>query len=109
MRVQFKTEGGIAYFPGLSKPATIDSADMAQQEADAFAQVVVAGSSGTLPARPRTLPNGAAYYDQYTIAIEDGQRHHTVRLTDPIESPEIQALVGFLREKARPQERQSAK
>ena len=34
MRIQFKMEGGIASFPGLSKPITIDSDQLPQQESD---------------------------------------------------------------------------
>jgi hypothetical protein len=104
MHVQFKTEGGIAYFPGLSKPATIDSADLPGAEAERLRQLVEAAHFFALPAASRTLPKGAADYHQYTITIEDGQRHHTVRLADPIESPELQALVEFLREKTRPRQ-----
>ena len=102
MRVQFKTEGGIAYFPGLSKPVTIESADLPPAEAATLRRLVEAAHFFDLPAAPRTLPKGAADYHQYTITIEDRQRHHTARLADPIESPELQALVEFLREKTRP-------
>ena len=33
MRVQFKADGGVAFFPGLSKPTTIDSDDLSPAEA----------------------------------------------------------------------------
>jgi emfourin len=102
MHVQFKTEGGVAYFPGLSKPVTLDSADLPQAEADALQHLVEAAHFFDLPAEARALRRGAADYHQYTITIEDGQRHHTIRLADPIDSPELQALVAFLREKTRP-------
>jgi Emfourin len=102
MRVQFKTEGGIAYFPGLSKPATIESADMPPTEAATLERLVEAAHFFELPADSHALRRGAADYHQYTIAIEDGQRRHTIRLADPIASPDLQALVAFLQEKTRP-------
>jgi len=104
MRVQFKTEGGITYFPGLSKPVTIESADLPQAEADTLRRLVEAARFFELPADSRALRRGAADYHQYMITVEDGRRHHTVRLADPIESPELQALVEFLREKTRPRQ-----
>jgi len=40
MRIQFKMEGGIAYFPGLSKPITIDSDQLPTQESDELKRLV---------------------------------------------------------------------
>jgi hypothetical protein len=97
MRVQFQTEGGIAYFPGLSKPVTIESAALSPADAQTLRQLVEAADFFEQPAASRTLHKGAADYQQYTITIEDGQRRHTVRLTDPIEDQPLQALVEFLR------------
>ena len=102
MRIEFKTDGGIAYFPGLSKPVTIESADLPPAEADTLQRLVEAAHFFELPADSRALRRGAADYHQYTITIEDGQRRHTVQMADPIASPDLQALVAFLQEKARP-------
>jgi len=33
MRIEFQTEEGIAYFPGLSRPVVIDSNVLAEEEA----------------------------------------------------------------------------
>jgi hypothetical protein len=98
MRIQFQTEGGIAFFPGLSKPVVIDSADMTKEQASKLQHLITAAGFFDLPAASRTLPKGAADYRQYTISVHDGKRRRTVRLIDPIEDPQLQALIDFLQE-----------
>ncbi len=106
MRVQFQTEGGIAHFPGLSKPVTIDDAQLAQQDAAELHRLLGAARFFDLPAATRTRASaatparGAADYRQYTISVEDGDRRHTIRLADPIEDPDLQALVDYLSRQA---------
>ncbi len=97
MRIQFKMEGGIAYFPGLSKPIMIDSDELPKQEADELKRLVNAAHFFDLPAVIGSPPRGAADYRQYTITIEDDRKQHTVRLTDPIEDPNLQALLTYLK------------
>ncbi len=97
MRVQFATEGGVAFFPGLSKPTVIDSADLPEDDAAKLRQLIDSARFFDLPEASRALPKGAADYRQYTITVEDGKRRHTVRLTDPVENPNLQALIDFLR------------
>ena len=46
-------------------------------------------------------PRGAADYLRYTISVTAGEYSHTVHLTDPIEDPDVQALVESLEAKAR--------
>ena len=50
MRIQFKMEGGIASFPGLSKPITIDSDQLPQQESDELKRLVNTTHFFDLPA-----------------------------------------------------------
>ena len=40
---------------------------------------------------------GAADYRQYTITVDDDSKHHTVQMTDPIEEPNLQALLSYLK------------
>jgi hypothetical protein len=98
MRVQLQTEGGIAFFPGLSKPVVVDSAELPKEQGARFEQLVDSARLFDLPARSRTPSKAAADYRQYTITIQDGKRRRTVRLTDPIDDPNIQALIDFLQE-----------
>jgi hypothetical protein len=90
-------EGGIAYFPGLSKPMIIDSAELPEQEANELKRLVNAAHFFDLPAVIGSPPRGAADYRQYTITIEDDRKQHTVRLTDPIEDPNLEALLTYLK------------
>jgi hypothetical protein len=102
MRVQLTIEGGLAYFPGLSKPRVIDSADLPMAEADRLRRLVDAAGIFEQPASGHALPKGAADYRQYTITVEDGRRRRTIRLTDPIANPDAEALVDYLRTHAAP-------
>jgi hypothetical protein len=97
MRVQLKMEGGIAFFPGLSKPIIIDSDQLSRQEADELKRLVDAAHFFELPTTMPSPARGAADYRQYTITIQDGSKLHTVHLTDPIEDPNLQALLAYLR------------
>jgi hypothetical protein len=42
MRVVFATSGGVAYFPGLARPVTIDAAQLPEDEARKLADLVAA-------------------------------------------------------------------
>ena len=97
MRIQFKMEGGIAYFPGLSKPITIDSDELPKQESDELKRLVNATRFFDLPTVTGSPSPGASDYRQYTITIEDDGKQHTVHLTDPIQDPNLQALLTYLK------------
>jgi hypothetical protein len=97
MRIQFKMEGGIASFPGLSKPITIDSDQLPQQESDELKRLVNATHFFNLPAVIGSPAPGSADYFLYTITMQDDGKQHTVRLTDPIEDPNLRALLTYFR------------
>ena len=97
MRVEFTTEGGIAFFPGLSRPAVIDADDLAPADAAELKRLIDDAAFFDQPAQPRAMPKGAADYRQYTISVEDQGRRHAIRLSDPVETPQLQALLDFLR------------
>jgi hypothetical protein len=100
MRIQFLMEGGIAHFPGLSQPVTIDAAELSQQEATELRRLVEAAGFFDLPARIVTAGRGAADYRQYTVTIEEEERRHTVQVAEPIEDGDLKQLLAFLRTKA---------
>ena len=93
MRVRFKTEGGVAHFPGLSEPVTIDSDELPEEEAIELKRRIEEA-----PGEPL---RGAADYRRYTVTVEEGGRSHTVRLADPIEDPDLQRLISALDAKAK--------
>ena len=101
MRIRFKTEGGVAYFPGLSEPVTIDGDELPEEEATELKQRVEEARFFDLPAQAGEPPRGAADYRRYTVTVEEGGRSHTVQLTDPVEDPNLQRLVSSLDAKAK--------
>ena len=102
MRIEFKREGGIAHFPGLSKPATIDTEQLSHEERAELESLVEEVGFFELPVSSPP-PRGAADYYQYTVTVEAGGRRHTVRFTDLMEDPKLQRLLTILRTKAKEQ------
>jgi len=96
MRVELQTDGGIAYFPGLNKPIVVDSSKLPNKQAAQLQQLIDSAHFFELPAASRSLPKGAADLRRYTITVADGQRRRTVRLNDPVEDAQLQALIEFL-------------
>jgi hypothetical protein len=100
MHIVLATEGGLAFFPGLSRPIVIDSHDLSAAEAAELERLLDSARFFELPADSRALHRGAADYCQYTLSVENENRRHTVRLADPVENPQLQALLEFLRHHA---------
>ncbi len=96
MRIQLKISGGVAYFPGLSQPITIDSDALPQQEAEELKRLVDEANFFALPPAVNVPAPGAADYRQYSITVDDEKRHHIIQATDPITDPHLQALLDYL-------------
>jgi hypothetical protein len=101
VQIEFKMEGGLAHFPGLSKPVSIGSEHLSLEESVELEGLLEKARFFELPTGPPLAPKGAADYYQYTVAIEVGGRRHTLKLTDPIEDPNLQRLITILRTKAK--------
>ena len=101
MRIEFKMEGGLAHFPGLARPMCIDSEQLSQEELAELEGLVEKVRFFELPSSSPPPAKGAADYYTYTVTLEAGGRRKTVRLTDPIEDPNLQRLITALRAKAR--------
>jgi hypothetical protein len=99
MRVQFKTDGGFVYLPDRGAPMVIDTDELPAKEADELERLLEDAGFFDLP-ETSTPPRGAADYLRYTISVTAGEYGHTVHLTDPIEDPDVQALVEYLEAKA---------
>jgi hypothetical protein len=97
MQVQLQMEGGFAFFPGLSKPITINSETLSTQQSEKLKQLLETAHFFDLPPVIGTPGPGAADYRRYTITVDDGSRHHTVQMTDPIKDPNLQALLNCLK------------
>lgn len=100
MRIQFSMEGGVVYFPGLSRPVTIGNDQMTQEEAAELRRLIEAAGFFDLPSKLGTPGRGAADYRQYTVTIEEGPRRHTIQVAEPIEDDDLKRLLAFLKAKA---------
>ena len=88
MRVVFATSGGIAYFPGLARPVTIEADQLPKEDARELDDLVAASRFFDRPERVASkMAPGAADYRQHTITIEKGGRSHTLIVSEPIEDP----------------------
>jgi hypothetical protein len=101
MHVRFRVTGGIAAFPGLAAPRTIDVAALAADVRGSLERSIEAAHFFELPARLPPTP-GAADYHTYEITVEDGGRQHTVVVSDPVTDPALRALIDRLRELTAP-------
>ncbi len=96
MRITFKGGGGFAAVPGLAAPVTIDVQDLPPEDQAAIRELVKQSAFFTLPPRISAAGAGAADLRTYTITIDDGDRAHTVTLTDPVPAGHLGALVNRL-------------
>lgn len=101
MRVIFQSEGGIAHFPGLSRPVTIETEQLPEQDAAELRELMGAARLLDRPAQVGKAAPGAADYRQYTITVEAQSRRYTVRLSEPVEDPDLKRLLRFLQDKAK--------
>jgi len=102
MRVIFETSGGVAYFPGLARPVVIEQDQLPEADARQLNDLVSAARFFDRPAQVggQGAP-GAADYRQYTITIDQGEQHHTLNITEPVEDPDLRQLVRFLEAQAK--------
>jgi hypothetical protein len=70
MRIQFKTEGGVAFIPHLSQLATVDSNDLSNEQREELRRLITEARFFELPQRLGSPPPGAADYQQHVITVE---------------------------------------
>ncbi len=97
MQIKFTQEGGVGYFPVLSKPVTIEVDSLEQGEAEELKRLIESAHFFELPANVGTPPPpGAADYQHYTITIEKSGRSHSVRVSVPVKDEAVQNLVSAM-------------
>lgn len=98
MKIDFRAEGGLAAFPGLAAPLTIQCDALPAPENERMRSLVQRADFFALPSRDAraAMPDARAY----TIAVDDGERCKTVTVREPIADPALRDLVDALREKA---------
>jgi hypothetical protein len=99
MRIAFRSEGGIAAFPGLAKPVTIQCDALPTEEGARLRALVERANFFALPKQTRPDAD-IADARSYTIEVDDGAQCRTVTIREPIADPAVRALVSALRERA---------
>jgi hypothetical protein len=99
MRIEFQVEGGVAAFPGLAKPVSIDCERLPPEATARLHDLVRQADFFALP-RDSTAPT-APDARRYTIVVDDGTRCSTVTVSEPIANPALRDLVAELRAHAR--------
>jgi hypothetical protein len=95
MHIIFQVDGGLAYFPGLNAPFSIDTADMESQQALQVESMINNARFFDQPSHVGTPAPGAADYRTYTITVKDGQRSHLVQVSDPVGNTALQELIDY--------------
>ncbi|WP_263263132.1 protealysin inhibitor emfourin [Pseudomonas sp. RIT-PI-S] len=96
MRISYCETGGMAYFPGLNKPRTLDVSALPAPDQQELRQLVEASRFFALPQsrQPAAAPRGAQHY---TLTVSEGEREHTVCLLAPVKDGPLQGLVQCVR------------
>jgi hypothetical protein len=89
----FHIEGGLAHFPGLAVPRTIDRAAMPPREAATLQALLAA------PPAKRGVSAQARGADQrrYVITVGTGKAARTIELREPLADAALARLVAALR------------
>ena len=99
MRIAFSVDGGLAGFPGLRRPVTLEC-DRLPPERSARLKALVE-QARFFSAAPAPPSPAARDVRTYTIEVDDGARCRTLTLTEPIADAALRALVDELRACAR--------
>ena len=95
-RVSFQVSGGLAFFPGLAAPRTIDLDALPEPTRRELINLIEKSRFFSLPSP--ALPPGPADCQTYRITIQDGARGHTIVVSDPVMSEPLQRLIELLRD-----------
>ncbi|MFY1829446.1 protealysin inhibitor emfourin [Myxococcus fulvus] len=100
-RIALSQEGGLAAFPGLARPRSVELDALPAEEARALEE-------GLRDTRFHELPRvvggaGARGADRrrYTLTVEEGTRRHTVELVEPVEDPRLRELLSLVKRATR--------
>lgn len=98
MQITLEISGGFAPTPTLSEPYAIDTSTINPARASEVESIIREAQFFGLPARLKTTNPGAADYLTYVIKVKDGERTHSVVLTDPISDEGLTRLIDILRD-----------
>lgn len=94
LRIALQVDGGLASFPGLRRPVTLDSDNLSPDQAAQLCELIDRSDFFRVsPSHPPNAPDARTY----TVEIEDGPRRRMLRLTEPIADPALRQLVSGIR------------
>lgn len=93
MRIHFRMDGGLAAFPGLAAPVTIDCDALPPATTAHWRELV---RRAGLLSRPAQAPARSPDARAYTIGVDDGTHSRTVTVTEPIADAALRELVDAL-------------
>jgi hypothetical protein len=99
MRITLKTQGGIAFFPGLSRPISLNTEILPDDDRLTIKSLVDQVRFFELPKELSRPARGSADMIQYSLTVRSGRQQHTVRFADPIEVQGLQQLVEYVQTK----------
>lgn len=102
MRIELVQSGGIAYFPGLSRPLVLELDRLDPAAARVLVSRIEAADFFHLPARVGKAPAGAADCQSYRLTLEHAGRRHSVQALIPVQHPELRALIEAIEQLRRP-------
>ena len=101
MRITFQRQGGLAFFPALSQPVVIDTAQLAAAQRTALEQLVQAAHFFALPPTIGVKRPDAADSREYTVTVEEAGHSATVRVIEPFDNADVEAFLAALEAHAR--------
>ncbi len=99
MKVQLTRSGGLATFPGLQRPVTVDASSLSDPDQAKLRFLLEAAGFFDLPSDDRQTPAGSARgADQrlLTLTVTDDRRSHTVTVTEPATGRSLADLLTFV-------------
>lgn len=98
MRVEFRRQGAIAAFPGLSRPFAVDGDALPATEADELTRLLgVARDAAPAVADATPAPDQPSW----VITWDENGHARTLRVPDPATDPRLQPLLDYARRKQR--------
>ncbi|MBO9699518.1 MAG: hypothetical protein J7604_04865 [Sporocytophaga sp.] len=94
MLIEFKSDGGIAYFPGLNRSKLINTDSLNNEDSMKVKELVQKCRFFSISYNE--VPQRGADRKTYTITITDGDNKNTIRVSDPVEDEALAELIGFL-------------
>ena len=92
MQIRYQQSGG---FSGMRKTSIVDTQNLPAREAKKVQDLVESAGFFDLPEKfPR--PKSGADYFTYSITVEDGDRSHSVEVSEPSATESLRPLIRYL-------------